>query len=71
MTPNQPTPPKPKRRWYQYSLRTLLIFVTRTGATAGLSSSAVAMGWRLFYKNALHHSFPLFHLLISIIAIAP
>jgi hypothetical protein len=24
----QPTAPKPKRRWYQYSLRTLLIFVT-------------------------------------------
>ena len=28
MTTDQPTNPKPKRRWYQYSLRTLLIFVT-------------------------------------------
>ena len=28
MTPNQPTSPKLKRRWFQYSLRTLLIFVT-------------------------------------------
>ena len=28
MTTDQPTNLKPKRRWYQYSLRTLLIFVT-------------------------------------------
>ena len=28
MTPDQPAKPKPKRRWYQYSLRTLLIVVT-------------------------------------------
>lgn len=28
MTMSDSDPPKPKRRWYQYSLRTLLIFVT-------------------------------------------
>lgn len=28
MIPDQPTAPKSKRRWYQYSLRTLLIIVT-------------------------------------------
>jgi hypothetical protein len=28
LTTDQPIAPKPKRRWYQYSLRTLMIFVT-------------------------------------------
>ncbi len=28
MTTDQPTAPKPKRRWYQYSLRTLMVVVT-------------------------------------------
>jgi hypothetical protein len=28
MTPTQPTSSKSPRRWFQYSLRTLLIFVT-------------------------------------------
>src|ERR1700676_2985640 len=35
-TPDQPTAVKrPPRRWYQYSLRTLLIFVTLVGSGLG------------------------------------
>jgi hypothetical protein len=41
MTTTDPHPPKPKRRWYQFSLRTLLVLVLL--ASVGLSWFAVKM----------------------------
>lgn len=41
MTMNDSQPPKPKRRWFQYRLRTLLALVLLTGAGLGLWSRYV------------------------------
>jgi len=41
MPPTDPHPPKPKRRWYQFSLRTLLVFVLL--ASVGLSWFAMKL----------------------------